>query len=115
MLYYNKRLKPKARELRKNMTDAEQLLRTRIRRKQLNNLQFYRQRIIGQYIADFYCPQAKLVLEVDGSQHFSDRGKRCDGVRDEYITAVGLRVLHISNLDILKNIDGVIECISKHL
>jgi very-short-patch-repair endonuclease len=97
------------------MTDTEQRLWTRIRRKQLNNLQFYRQRIIGQYIADFYCPHAKLVLEVDGLPHFSDRGKRCDGVRDEYFTAVGLRVLHISNLEIMNNIDGVIESIIKHL
>ena len=54
------------------MTDAERLLWSKVRMKQLKNLQFYRQRIIGDYIVDFYCPQAKLVIELDGEQHYNE-------------------------------------------
>src|SRR3990170_3576482 len=61
MLRYNKKLKPLARELRKNMTDAEMLLWSKVRRKQLLGYQFYRQITIGRYIVDFYCPKTKLV------------------------------------------------------
>jgi len=83
MFPYNKRLKSLSRSLRSNMTDAERLLWSKIRRKQLKGLQFYRQKIIGNYIADFYCPELKLVIEVDSGQHYSAEGhgersyKRC--------------------------------------
>jgi very-short-patch-repair endonuclease len=59
----------RAREFRKNMTEAEQALWFRLRRKQLLDVQFYRQRPIGNHVVDFYAPSAKLVIEVDGSQH----------------------------------------------
>ncbi len=82
-LPYNKGLKPFARELRKNMTDAERRVWARIRRKQLKGCQLYRQKNIGAYIVDSYCPAAKLLIEIDGGQHYSedglrrDRGQRC--------------------------------------
>ena len=60
MLPFNKKLKPFARNLRINMTDAEQLIWSKIRRKRIGDLQFYRQKNIGHYIMDFYCPQGKL-------------------------------------------------------
>jgi very-short-patch-repair endonuclease len=66
---YRKDLKPLARTLRSRMTDAEQRLWHRIRRKQIRGVQFYRQKPLLAYIVDFYCPAAKLVLELDGSQH----------------------------------------------
>ncbi len=65
-LPFKRNIKPLARELRKNMTEAERHLWARIRGKQLNNIQFYRQKNIGNFIVDFYCPAAKLILEVDG-------------------------------------------------
>ena len=74
MIPYNKDLKPFARELRKNMTDAELHLWNRVRRKQINGYQFYRQKNIGSYIVDFYCPAAKLIIELDGSQHYTEEG-----------------------------------------
>ena len=67
MLYYNNKLKPLARQLRSNMTEAEKRLWSKIRRKQLRGRQFYRQRIIGNYIVDFYCPKDKLVIEWMGA------------------------------------------------
>ena len=68
MLSYNKSLTQLSRNLRRNMTDAERLLWSKIRSKQLKGFQFYRQKIIGNYIVDFYCPKSKLVIEVDGGQ-----------------------------------------------
>ena len=74
MLSYNKGLKEPSRQLRKNMTETERLFWSRVRGKQLSGAQFYRQKIIGDYIVDFYCPQAKLVVEIDGAQHYEGWG-----------------------------------------
>lgn len=75
---YNKNLKTKSRQLRKNQTDAERLLWFKIRRQQINSLPFYRQRIIANYIIDFYCPPAKLAIEIDGGQHYEKRNLTYD-------------------------------------
>ena len=115
MLQYNKNLKPFARELRKNMTDAERLLWSKIRRKQLRGLQFYRQKTIDNFIVDFYCPKAGLVIEVDGGQHYTEDGLEKDRSRDQHLNAIGLRVMRFNNLDVLKNIDGVIYMLDIHL
>jgi len=93
MLFYNKNLKGNARSLRRNMTHAEKLLWSAIRRKQLKGYQFYRQKIIGNFIVDFYCPKTSLVIEVDGSQHYGDKGIRNDRRRDSYLNNLGLRIL----------------------
>jgi very-short-patch-repair endonuclease len=108
---YNPKLKERSRSLRKNMTDAERRLWSRLRRKQINGFQFYRQRPIGNYIADFYCPDAKMVIEVDGGQHFLNEGKEYDAYRDQYLMDSGLTLLRFSNLDVLKNIDSVMQTI----
>jgi very-short-patch-repair endonuclease len=78
MLFYDKKLKGLSQHLRVNMTDAENRLWSKLRRKQLRGHQFYRQKIIGKYIVDFYCPKANLVIELDGGQHYSERGKAKD-------------------------------------
>ncbi|MGH7848929.1 MAG: endonuclease domain-containing protein, partial [Thermodesulfobacteriota bacterium] len=90
MLNYNKNLKPLAQKLRKNMTDAEKLLWSKVRMKQIGEFQFYRQAIIGDYIVDLYCPAAKLVLEIDGGQHYYGEGKESDKTRDNLLTGLGL-------------------------
>jgi very-short-patch-repair endonuclease len=115
MLSYNKKLKEYSRSLRSNMTDAERLLWSRIRRKQLKNHQFYRQKLIGDYIVDFYCPKAHLVIEVDGGQHYSSEGKQKDRLRDEYMAQVGLNVLRFSDREVFENLDEVVETIWRHL
>lgn len=104
-------LKNNARKLRKNMTPAEVRLWQRIRRKQLNNLQFYRQRNLGKYIVDFYCPARKLVIEIDGGQHY-ESGKLIekDKERENYLRSVlKLKVIRFTNIDILKNIYSVMD------
>ena len=93
------------------MTDAEQLLWSRIRRKQLKSRQFYRQKIIGNYITDFYCPKSKLIIEIeiDGGQHYSEQEKKKDKIRYDYISKIGLKVLRFSDNEIFKNLEDVIE------
>lgn len=97
------------------MTDAEIALWTRLRRKQLLGLQFYRQKTLGIYIVDFYCAAARLVIEVDGGQHYKKEGATQDTVRDRYLQSLGLEVLRFSNIDVLRNMDGVIIVIIQHL
>jgi very-short-patch-repair endonuclease len=115
MLKYDKKLKEYSRTLRRNMTDAERSLWLKIKGKQLKGYQFYRQKTIGNYIVDFYCPKADLVIEVDGGQHYSDKGKQKDRMRDNYMSQLGLKVLRFSDREVLKNLNGVIDVIWKNL
>ena len=97
------------------MTDAEILLWSRIKGKRIKEVQFYRQKPIGNYIADFYCSEAKLIIEVDGGQHYEEKGIEKDEIRDEYFKNLGLKVLRFTNLDVLKNINGVLEKIYEEI
>ena len=91
------------------MTDVERLLWSKVRKKQLKGYQFYRQRIAGNYIVDFYCPKAKLIVEVDGGQHYNNKEIKKDKIRDDYMRKQGLKVLRFSDREILENLNGVIE------
>jgi len=115
MLPYNKNLKQHARQLRNNMTDAERCLWAKIRMKQHKGCQFYRQKPIGDYIVDFFCPRAKLVIEVDGSYHLVDDKIEYDRIRDDYMSSLALRVLRFTNSEVLTNIEGVVEKIRQNL
>ncbi len=97
------------------MTDAENLLWSKLRRKQLKGHPFYRQKIIGKYIVDFYCPKANLVVELDGGQHYSEIGQVRDRVRDDVLEEMGLKVLRFSDRDVFENIGGVTEMIWSRL
>jgi len=97
------------------MTAAEQFLWSKIRIKQVKGRWFYRQKPVGEYIADFYCPKAKLVIEVDGGQHFYDEIIEYDKVRNKYMAGLGLRVLRFTNTEVLTNIVGVIEVIERNI
>lgn len=102
-------LKARARELRKKMTNAEGKLWRYLRGKQINGLQFYRQRPIGSFIADFYCPKKNLIIEIDGGQHYEDMATNKDNQRTKYLKErFGLKVLRFTNLEVLKNIEGVL-------
>ncbi|MCK4469484.1 MAG: endonuclease domain-containing protein [Desulfobacterales bacterium] len=111
MLLYNDTLKQHARRLRKNMTNSEQVLWSRLRGKQLLGVQFYRQKPIGDYIVDFYAPKTKLVIEVDGSQHREDVHASKDKRRDTYLASLDLRVLRFNSRQVLQETDAVVEVI----
>lgn len=97
------------------MTDAEKLLWSKLRGKQLKGLQVYRQRIIGNYIADFYCPKANLIVELDGGQHYSAEGIERDAKRNEYLKSQGYTVLRFSDREVFENLEGVITRIYGNL
>lgn len=109
MLEYNANLKAPSRELRKNMTDAERLLWSRLRRKQLSGVQFYRQKPVGNFIVDFFAPAVSLVVEIDGSQHLEPEHQRRDALRDQYLADAGLKVLRFDNCQVLRETEAVVE------
>ena len=107
----NNRLTKKAQTLRKNMTKEERLLWYEFLKSL--PITFNRQKVIGNYIVDFYCAFAKIVIEIDGSQHFSEENIVLDKERDKYLNSLGLRVLRYNNLEIKRNFKGVCEDIIK--
>ena len=113
MKRYNPKLKENSRSLRTSMTDAEQALWQRIRRKQIQGVQFYRQKPLFAFVVDFYCPAAKLVVELDGSQHFAEEHQVKDQERDAALTGSGIRVLRSDNRQILLETDAVLELIGE--
>ncbi len=106
------KLRSNARALRKNSTDAERILWLELRDHRLNCASFRRQVPIENYIADFVCHAAKLVIELDGGQHFSDGQEAADARRSAIIEAKGFRVLRFSNHDLITNRAGVLETIA---
>lgn len=112
---YPATLKRNARTLRANMTDAEQKLWHRLRRRQLRGVQFYRQKPIGPYIVDFYAAQGMLAVEVDGSQHRGPDGMAEDARRDAYLSGLGICILRFDNLQVLRELQGVLEHIDRVL
>jgi very-short-patch-repair endonuclease len=114
-LPYNKELLRYSRSLRDNATDAEKRLWLKLRLRQLNGYQFYRQKVIGDYIVDFFCPQARLIIEVDGSQHMTEDGTATDRIRDAFMSKLGFRVLRFNHNGVLTNIEGVVDNIIEYL
>ena len=112
--HYSSALVPIARLLRGNMTDAERNLWSSLRRNQLG-VKFRRQVPFGRYVVDFCCPEARLVIELDGSQHHTTHGVRDDATRDDYLQQIGYKVLRYSNIEILQNRDGVLQDILEHV
>ena len=111
MLIYSKTTKPFARKLRKNQTDAEELFWSRLRRKQILGVTFNRQKPLGRYIVDFYSFAAKLVIELDGSQHFEAEVIAYDLERTKFLESLGLKVIRFDNLQILNELENVLAVI----
>ena len=106
---HNPELIPLAKKLRKEMTKEERKLWFEYLRTY--PIRFSRQKVLGKYIVDFYCAKAKLVIEVDGSQHFQDNGPEKDAVRTTFLEAYGLTVIRIPNNEVWNNFRGVCEYI----
>ncbi len=109
----NSKLTPFSRTLRTNMTPEERHLWHDFLKKLPITIR--RQKVIGSYIADFYCASASLVIELDGSQHRTEEGVQADKVRDEYLNSLGILVLRYSNETIHKNFYGVCADIQRHI
>ncbi|MBQ6614549.1 MAG: endonuclease domain-containing protein [Clostridia bacterium] len=106
----NSKLTENSKTLRKNMTPEEKHLWYDFLKKL--SITVNRQKVIGNYIVDFYCAEKKLVIELDGSQHFENEN---DKKRDEYFESLGLKVLRYWNKDLHNNFKGVCEDIEKHI
>jgi len=110
---HNPDLVPYARELRKNMTREERRLWYEFLKEY--PIRFTRQKIIGKYIADFYCAKAKIVIELDGSQHFENESKAKDDERAAYMEAYGINVIRIPNVEVSRNFQAVCEYIDNEV
>jgi len=102
-----------ARVLRKRMTKAERKFWDRVRNRKLDNLKFRRQQVIVGFIADFYCDQLDLVVEIDGGVHDEEYQQIIDAVRDVCFAEKGLRVLRVRNNEVLNDIETVVQTIRK--
>ncbi len=112
-LPYNPKLKERAKELRKAGNLSEVLFWQQVKNKKFKGYDFDRQKIIGNYIVDFYCTNCNVIIEIDGSSH--DDKQDYDAKRDKYFKNLGLEVIHINDLDIKKNLNGVMEMLLNHL
>ncbi len=106
---HNKSIVNNAKNLRKNMTKEERHLWYDFLRTY--NIKFLRQKVLGKYIVDFYCAKAKLVIELDGSQHYDEEGIKKDKERTEYLEQYGVKIIRIPNNYINQNFNGVCEYI----
>ena len=102
-------MKERARDLRRNMTDAENRMWYYLRNRRLGGYKFIREHVIGNYIADFVCREKKLIIEIDGSQHME--AIIYDSFRTNELEKLGYRVLRIWNNEVFKNIQGVMDSI----
>ena len=108
----NPSLKPRARELRKNSTLSEILFWCVVKNRQFFGLDFNRQKIIGNYIVDFYCPRLHMVVEIDGSSHANKH--EYDYARDAYLYSLGLHVMHVYDMDVRQDVNGVLVMMAEY-
>ena len=110
---HNKSLVPNAKGLRKSMTKEERHLWYDFLRSY--RVRFSRQKILGKYIVDFYSASAKLVIELDGSQHYEESGREYDIKRDKYLSDYGLKIIRIPNNAVNQNFEGVCEYLDREI
>ena len=112
---YSRDLKILSQKLRSTQTEAERKLWQRINRDQLSGFRFNRQKPLLSYIVDFCCLKAKLVIELDGSQHYEPDYQEKDRLRDAELNSLGFTVMRFDNHSVMTNIDGVVEAIYQYL
>ena len=113
MKIYNKKyLENKRKKLRNNSTPAEVFLWKHLKQKQISGKKFRRQHSIGNYIVDFYCPEERLVIELDGEVHFEEETMKYDEERSKYLNELNIKVLRFENQQILNNLESVLNKIS---
>jgi len=111
-LPHNPKLRERAKELRKAGNLCEVLLWKQLHKKKFKGYDFDRQKIIGNYIVDFYCGTCSVVIEIDGKSH--DNKAEYDNERNQYLEGLGLIVIHIPAIDVLNNLSGVMAMLHDH-
>lgn len=105
----------RAATLRRAETEAERILWYHVRNRKLSGAKFRRQQPIGPYIVDFFCPESKLIIELDGSHHDGDDQTVADRTRTQFLVEAGYRLARFWNNDVQRNLDGVLRQIEKEL
>ena len=113
-VHNRKSLKQVRRSLRDSLTPAEAVLWKNLQRSQLNGNKFRRQHSVGNYILDFYCPESRLAIELDGQGHFNSITSEYDGARTKFLRQLNIRVLRFENRAVFENLDAVLEVIRNH-
>jgi very-short-patch-repair endonuclease len=111
----SEKLRSNTRALRRNMTDAQSIIWYNVRAHRFQGASVRRPTPIGPYIAEFVCHAAKLIIELDGGQHFESKNIARDAKRDAYLAARGYRILRFNSLDVTTNKSGVLETIAAAL
>lgn len=111
MIHYNKKLRQPACNLRNQQTKAERLLWSQLRRRQIHDCQFNRQKPLNGYIVDFYCAAANLVIELDGAYHFEADQLAYDAERTAILEALDLQVIRFTNQQVLNELDRTVQII----
>ena len=109
------RTRQRAREFRKDLTDAEAILWSKLQRKGLHGYRFRRQHPVGPFIADFACHEARLIIELDGATHSTDAERLEDAKREAYLQSQGWGVVRFWNAEVYDNLNGVLESILQRL
>ncbi len=112
-LYNKTSEKEKRRSLRNNMPPAEKIIWSKLRCQQIENCKVRRQYSIAAFVVDFYCPELKLAIEIDGDSHYEDGIQEYDRERQAFIEDKGIEVLRFTNQKVYENLDGVLETISQ--
>lgn len=113
-IYNRSHLKDRRRELRRDMPEPERRLWLHLKNRQLQNLKFRRQFGIGAYVLDFYCPDLKLAVEVDGDSHGSSGAKHSDDRRSKFLTSLGIRIIRYTNQEVMQQMNAVLQHLSTH-
>lgn len=111
--YSNASSKPVRQNLKREMTEPEKRLWYFLRNRRLHGIKFRRQYSIGRYVVDFYCPSARLAIEIDGDSHYVDDAPQYDKSRQEFIEDNGIKVIRFTNQEVIENIEGVVQKITE--
>lgn len=114
-LYNRTSEKAKRQLLRQNMPKAEMIIWAKLKSKQIEGCKFRRQYSVGQFVIDFYCPEVKLAIEIDGDSHFQEGATQYDEERQTFIESAGIRFMRFTNDDVYTNLNGVLELITKKI
>jgi very-short-patch-repair endonuclease len=101
--------------LRNSLTPAEAILWKNLQRSQLDGKRFRRQHSVGNYIVDFYCPECRLAVELDGEGHFNSMASQYDVQRTDFLNSLNIRLIRFESRMVFENLEGVLESIRRHL
>ena len=111
IVFNNKAYTARRKALRRSLSKAEAVIWLHLSRKQMNGFKFRRQYSVNQYVIDFYCPELKLAIEIDGDSHYGYLSEKYDNERQKYIESFGIHFMRFTNDDVYNNIDGVLQMI----